>query len=67
MPATWYRVVAKVRGRLGGVPGFRGFYRIFPTSDRCKHCYAPFGGPFAIPFRLYHIRPSRKNPRLCTT
>jgi hypothetical protein len=33
-------------------------YRILPSARRCKECL--------VPFRLLQIRPSRKNPNLCT-
>jgi len=61
-----FRFAAYLRGLLGGVPAFRPIYRIFPSKGRCKACSAPFHGIFSIPFRMVSIRPSRKNPRLCT-
>jgi hypothetical protein len=44
----------------------RRLYRRLPSGRRCKECYVPFIGLFSIPFRLVQIRPSRKNPHLCT-
>lgn len=55
-----------IRRVLGGSPGFRPIYRRLPTDHRCKECWAPFAGTFAIPFRLVQIVRSRKNPNLCT-
>lgn len=55
-----------VRRALGGAPGFRPIYRHLPSEGRCKECWAPFEGIFAIPFRLVQIVRSRKNPNLCT-
>jgi hypothetical protein len=37
-----------------------------PSTRRCKECLVPFLGLFSVPFRLVQIRPSRKNPNLCT-
>jgi hypothetical protein len=37
-----------------------------PSHKRCKECLVPFLGLCAVPFRLLQIRPSRKNPNLCT-
>lgn len=44
----------------------RRLYRRLPSAKRCKECLVPFHGLFAIPFSLVQIRPSRKNPNLCT-
>jgi len=44
----------------------RRIFHRFPSHKRCKQCCAPFLGVFAIFFRLIQIRPSRKNPNLCT-
>jgi hypothetical protein len=44
----------------------RRLYRRLPSERRCKECFVPFIGVFSIPFRLMQIRPSRKNPHLCT-
>ncbi len=55
-----------IRDLLGGVEGMRPIHRLLPSDDRCKACLAPFKGIFSIPFRIVQIRPSRKNPHLCT-
>jgi hypothetical protein len=44
----------------------RRAYRRLPSAKRCKECMVPFVGVFSLPFRAVHIRPSRKNPNLCT-
>jgi hypothetical protein len=44
----------------------RRLYRRLPSTKRCKECLVPFHGLFSIPFSLIQIRPSRKNPNLCT-
>ena len=67
MASSWVRLIGVIRAASGGPKGFRKACRLFPSSHRCKHCHAPFHGLFAIPFRLYQIGPSRKNPNLCTT
>lgn len=67
MANSWYHVIGAIRSVMGGPKGFRKAYRLLPSHDRCKHCHAPFQGLFAVVFRLYQIRPSRKNPHLCTT
>ncbi len=58
--------VRSIRQILGGDPGMRRIFHRFPSHKRCKQCCAPFLGVFAIFFRLIQIRPSRKNPNLCT-
>ena len=55
--------ISGLRQLAGGDPGL---WRWMPSNGRCKQCYAPFFGPFCLPFRLIQIRPSRKNPNLCT-
>lgn len=54
------------RQRLGGARVVRRAYRHLPSRQRCKECLVPFLGAFSVPFRLVNIRPSRKNPNLCT-
>ncbi|HUQ16925.1 MAG TPA: hypothetical protein VM070_03980 [Candidatus Saccharimonadales bacterium] len=49
------------------LPAYRRVNRLLPSSGRCKRCWAPFGGPFAFLYKAFLIRPSRKNPYLCTT
>ena len=55
-----------VRHSLRTVKIARRFYRRLPSTRRCKECLVPFLGVFSVPFRLVQIRPSRKNPNLCT-
>lgn len=55
-----------LRRRLGAVRIVRPLYRALPSGKRCKECLVPFLGIFSLPFRLLQIRPSRKNPSLCT-
>lgn len=57
---------ACIRQRLGTTRIARRFYRRLPSHKRCKECLVPFLGICAVPFRLLQIRPSRKNPNLCT-
>ena len=56
----------RLRQLLGGAKIARTIYRRLPSTMRCKECLVPFLGLFALPFRLVQIRPSRKNPKLCT-
>lgn len=58
--------LAPIRRVMGGSPGFRPIYRHLPSDHRCKECWAPFDGVFALPFRIVQIVRSRKNPNLCT-
>jgi hypothetical protein len=58
--------VDRLRQLLGVAPAMRRVNRRLPSNRRCKQCYAPFRGLFSIPFRLLQLRPSRKNPNLCT-
>ncbi|MGH7874610.1 MAG: hypothetical protein ACREQO_20665 [Candidatus Binatia bacterium] len=55
-----------IRQRLGATRIARRFYRKLPSHKRCKECLIPFLGICAVPFRMLQIRPSRKNPNLCT-
>jgi adenylate cyclase len=55
-----------IRQRLGTTQLARRFYCCLPSSKRCKECLVPFLGICSLPFRLVQIRPSRKNPNLCT-
>jgi hypothetical protein len=55
-----------LRQKLRTTEMARRFYRHLPSGKRCKECMVPFLGVFALPFRLVQIRPSRKNPNLCT-
>ena len=56
-----------LRKLMGGSgPYMRFMNRRMPSGRRCKGCWVPFQGPFSIPFQLIQIRPSRKNPNMCT-
>ena len=55
-----------IRKLLGDTPGMRRINRLMPSGRRCKVCLLPFLGPFSVPFRAFQLRPSRKNPNLCT-
>ena len=55
-----------LRQRLGTARIARRLYRLLPSGKRCKECLVPFLGLCSLPFRLLQIRPSRKNPNLCT-
>jgi len=59
-------LLIRLRQMLGTTRIARRLYRRLPSAKRCKECLVPFHGLFAIPFRLVHIRASRKNPNLCT-
>lgn len=59
-PVDWFRQL------VGGAPAMRRVNRCLPSNRRCKQCYLPFRGLFSVPFRLLQLRPSRKNPNLCT-
>ena len=58
--------VVPLRKLIGQAPGMRHINRRLPSGKRCKQCLVPFQGLFCLPFRLIQIRPSRKNPNLCT-
>jgi adenylate cyclase len=60
------KILVMLRQRLGTTQLARLLYRHLPSGKRCKECLVPFVGVFAVPFRLLQIRPSRKNPNLCT-
>jgi len=52
----------------GTFPGFgtgRRWFRMIPTSPRCKLCAAPFAGPGAPVMRLMDRGPWVKNPAIC--
>jgi hypothetical protein len=59
-------LLVTIRQRIGAARFARMLYRNLPAAKRCKECLVPFLGVFSIPFRLAQIRPSRKNPNLCT-
>jgi hypothetical protein len=60
------QIFIAMRQRLGTTPMVRRLYRFLPSGKRCKECLVPFLGICAVPFRILQIRPSRKNPNLCT-
>ena len=62
----WLWLLARFRRPIGGAPGTRRLWRRLPSAKRCKEWFAPFQGVFSIPLRIVQIRPSRKNPNLCT-
>ena len=43
----------------------RRAFALVPGRPRCKFCNAPYGGPLALPFRLFGYRPSQKTPHVC--
>lgn len=55
-----------IRRMVGTTKMARLLNRRLPSAKRCKECLVPFLGVFAMPFQLLQIRPSRKNPHLCT-
>lgn len=59
-------LVSVPRKLIGEAPGARRINRHIPSGRRCKQCFAPFQGPFSVPYQIMQIRPSRKNPNLCT-
>lgn len=54
--------------RLVGGPRVvtRLLFRHMHSSRRCKVCWVPLRGLLSAPFQIIRIRPSRKNPDLCT-
>ena len=60
------RLLIRIRQSLGSTKIARRVYRRLPSTRRCKECLVPFLGLFSVPFRFVQIRPSRKNPNLCT-
>lgn len=60
------KILIRLRQNLGTIKITRRLYRRLPSTKRCKECLVPFLGLFSIPFSLVQIRPSRKNPNLCT-
>jgi len=60
------QILVRLRRAMGTTKIARRLHRRLPSTQRCKECLVPFLGPFAVPFRLVQIRPSRKNPNLCT-
>jgi adenylate cyclase len=48
-----------------GFAAGRGFFRMLPSSPRCKLCAAPFAGPSAPFMRLLDRGRWEKNPSIC--
>lgn len=59
-------VVLWLRGLAGGDANARRVFRRLPSHRRCKVCAVPFDGVVSVPFKIADIRPSRKNPGICT-
>jgi hypothetical protein len=60
------QTLIQLRRALGTTKMARRVHRRLPSTKRCKECLVPFLGMFSVPYRLVQIRPSRKNPNLCT-
>ncbi len=60
------KLLARIRQLMGTTKLARRLYRHLPSTKRCKECLVPFLGLFSVPFHWVQIRPSRKNPNLCT-
>jgi adenylate cyclase len=60
------QILIRIRQGIGTTLIARRIYRHLPSSERCKECLVPFLGICSLPFRFLQIRPSRKNPNLCT-
>jgi adenylate cyclase len=56
---------AILEGTSGRFATGRGFFRMIPSSPRCKLCAAPFAGPGAPLMRLMDRRPWAKSPSIC--
>jgi adenylate cyclase len=59
----WRKVLT---GEVRGLRMFKWIHRKVPSEPRCKLCYAPFGMPGSLLFRVVGGNPSRLNRRLCT-
>lgn len=58
--------VVWMRQLAGGDANARRIFRRLPSNRRCKVCAVPFQGVVSLPFKIADIRPSRKNPSICT-
>lgn len=58
----WYRLL---NDPDSGFAAGRGFFRMIPSSPRCKMCSAPFAGPGAPIMRMIDRGPWEKNPKIC--
>lgn len=57
---------AYLTGTAPDLARLRKYYRLLPSSPRCKYCNAPFGGVGGLLMRVWAGRgPSSLNPRLC--
>ena len=64
-PRPWH--ASALRKLVGGPRiGTRMVFRRLPAGRRCKVCWVPMQGPFSLLFQAIRIRPSRKNPHMCT-
>jgi len=59
---TWYRLL---NDPDSGFAAGRGFFKMIPSSPRCKMCSAPFAGPGAPIMRMLDRGPWEKNPKIC--
>ena len=59
---TWERML---NDPDSGFASGRGFFRMLPSSPRCKMCAAPFAGPSAPFMRLLDRGRWDKNPSIC--
>src|ERR671919_444066 len=58
----WYRLL---NDPDSGFAAGRGFFKMIPSSPRCKMCSAPFAGPGAPIMRMIDRGPWAKNPKIC--
>ena len=56
---------ALLEGTSGEFGSGRRFFRLIPSSPRCKMCYAPFAGLGAPLMRMFDRGPWAKNPNIC--
>ena len=56
---------AILKGESGDFASGRRFFRLIPSSPRCKLCSAPFQGFGAPVFRMFDRGPWQKNPSIC--
>ena len=56
---------AMLRGETGDFAAGRRFFRLIPSSPRCKLCSAPFRGVGAPVMRMLDRGPWPKNPSIC--
>src|SRR5687767_15115110 len=56
---------ALLEGTSGSFGSRRRFFRLIPSSPRCKMCAAPFAGLGAPVMRVFDRSPWAKNPTIC--